>query len=138
MVVQDANHGINGSVCEVIGDVFVPFTDLILTMSAVSVSCNGVSDGIATVGVSGLFAPPLSYQWYDSNFQPITGATTPTAPGLVSGTYTVIVTDQNGCITSTNITISQPNAINLFQNFVDILYSKLYHFYGLATSKSFS
>ncbi|PHI19001.1 hypothetical protein CEQ90_15300 [Lewinellaceae bacterium SD302] len=48
-------------------------------------------DGSATVNASG-GTPPYSYLWSDDAMQ-----TTQTAVGLADGTYTVIVTDANGC-----------------------------------------
>jgi len=55
------------------------------------VQCFGDGDGLATVegtGGSGSY----SYQWDDPD-----GQQTPTASGLEPGTYTVTITDNNGC-----------------------------------------
>jgi hypothetical protein len=73
---------------------------LSLNTAIVNVSCNGGSNGIATVTASGGTAP-YSYSW--SN-----GQTSFQAIGLVAGTYTVTVTDLRGCTITDNAVISQP------------------------------
>jgi gliding motility-associated-like protein len=69
-----------------------------------NVLCKGDSNGAATsiaTGGSGSY----SYSW---NTPPI--QTTPTASNLIAGTYTITVTDNNGCLTpqTANITIEEP------------------------------
>jgi subtilisin family serine protease len=66
-------------------------------------TCNGGSDGAATVSASG-GATPYSYSW--SN-----GASGATASGLAAGTYTVTVTDNNSNQATANVTISQPTLL---------------------------
>ena len=78
------------------------------------VSCNGGSDGSA-VAIATNNVPPvsLSYLWSD-------GQTTDTAVGLVTGTYTCIVSDTiNGCVDTATVTISEPSAISLSALVVD-------------------
>ncbi|MAP01589.1 MAG: hypothetical protein CMD01_02070, partial [Flavobacteriales bacterium] len=70
-------------------------------------SCNNSCDGTATVNTIG-GTPGYSYQWNDPAFQ-----TTATATNLCAGSYSVIVTDNNGCIQNSSITINEPSAINL-------------------------
>lgn len=55
--------------------------------------------GTATVNVTG-GQPPYSYLWNDSQLQ-----MTPTATGLCEGTYTVVVTDDNGISESFSVEI---------------------------------
>lgn len=78
------------------------------------VSCFGANDGTATVSVSG-GTPSYTYSW---NTNPI--QTTPTANSMPPGTYTVTVTDSNGCVTTASITINEPTLltanINAFTN----------------------
>jgi len=69
------------------------------------VSCNGGSNGTATVAPTG-GTTPYSYSWAPS------GGTAATASGLVAGTYTVTVTDFNGCQTTRTYTINQPTALS--------------------------
>ncbi|MFM1876575.1 MAG: hypothetical protein RL266_2312 [Bacteroidota bacterium] len=63
--------------------------------------CNGTATVTATGGTS-----PYSYQWNDPNSQ-----TTPTATGLCAGTYSVTVTDANGCVSVSTIVITQPQLL---------------------------
>lgn len=77
------------------------------TVSATStdVSCNGGSDGTATANATG-GTGTYTYLWDDTGAQ-----TTQTATGLSAGTYTVIVTDGNGCSNSASVTISEPTVV---------------------------
>lgn len=74
--------------------------------SIINVSCNGGSDGSASVGVAG-GTGPFVYTW-----TPYGGSST-TATGLIAGTYTVTVQDANGCISNatTSPDITQPPPI---------------------------
>ncbi|WP_431242797.1 hypothetical protein ACQ9BO_24165 [Flavobacterium sp. P21] len=69
------------------------------------VLCNGGATGSATVSVSG-GTPAYTYSWAPS------GGTATTASGLTAGTYTVTVTDANGCQATQSFTISQPAVLN--------------------------
>ena len=62
-----------------------------------NVSCNGSTNGGATASATGGTAP-YSYNW--SN-----GATTASITGVPAGTYTVTVTDSNGCTDTASVTI---------------------------------
>jgi len=73
--------------------------------NSASVSCNGGNDGSASASASGGTAP-YSYQW--SN-----GSTSASISGLSAGSYSVTVTDANGCTASANTSISQPAALSL-------------------------
>jgi len=68
---------------------------LVLSMAYQNVSSDTVCDGQAIANVTG-GTSPFAYLWDDNNVQ-----TTQTAVGLCMGTYNVIVTDGNGC-TSTS------------------------------------
>ncbi|HEX5001144.1 MAG TPA: hypothetical protein VFW78_01500, partial [Bacteroidia bacterium] len=67
-----------------------------------SVACFGGNSGTASVAVSG-GTVPYSYMWN-------TGATTQNISSLAAGTYTVTVTDANGCTTVKSVSITQPVA----------------------------
>ncbi|UTW67775.1 T9SS type A sorting domain-containing protein [bacterium SCSIO 12643] len=64
------------------------------------VSCNGLSDGSATVGVTGNIGP-ISYLWS-------TGGTTNSITGLTAGTYSVIVSDSAGNADTVYTAITEP------------------------------
>ena len=66
----------------------------------VNVSCAGAANGSVTVSLQGGTAP-FNYVW--SN-----GGTTATLSNLTGGTYTVNVSDANGCDFSNSATIAEP------------------------------
>jgi hypothetical protein len=78
--------------------------ELILTSSQTNVSCNGGSNGSATVAVVG-GTSGYTYSWAPG------GGSTATVTGLSMGTYTVLVTDAKGCAASTLYIITQPTAL---------------------------
>ncbi|HNF45015.1 MAG TPA: gliding motility-associated C-terminal domain-containing protein [Ferruginibacter sp.] len=69
-----------------------------------NVSCFGLSDGSATVQVSG-GTPPYTYSW---NSIPVQA--TATATNLPAGNYTVSISDNGGCTGSAVVSITQPAA----------------------------
>ena len=71
-----------------------------LTSSAFGAT-NGNMDGFAVVMASGGTAP-FTYAWNDAGMQ-----TADTAVNLGPGSYTVIVTDNNGCVDSSSVTINE-------------------------------
>ncbi len=77
----------------------------ISVVSQTNVSCFGTCNGAATTSVSG-GATPYVYSW--SNGQ-VTGSGT----NLCSQIYTVSVTDNNGCIASTSVNITQPYVLTV-------------------------
>lgn len=90
---------------------------LTVNATATNASCGAICDGIATATPNG-GTPGYTYQWDDPANQ-----ITPIATGLCAGTYTVIVTDANGCtaqdvVTITNLIIIQitPSVIGISCN----------------------
>lgn len=75
------------------------------TITSTNTTCFGSNDGIATVTPLGGTAP-YTYSWNDP-----TNQTAITATGLTAGNYTVVITDNNGCVTTLNTTITQPTQI---------------------------
>lgn len=71
-------------------------------VQVIDVACFGNSTGSATVSASG-GTPGYNYQW---NTNPV--QTGPSAINLAAGNYTVTAIDANGCETSLEIEISQP------------------------------
>ncbi len=79
-----------------------------LNVSTSSTDENGptTNDGTATANVTG-GTPPYSYSWSPG------GQTTSTITGLDSGTYTVTVTDANGCIATGSTVVNPGTCLNL-------------------------
>ncbi len=77
--------------------------DVLTSLSAeTNVNCFGDNSGTGTASPSGGTAP-YTYLWSDGNSQ-----VTATASNLSAGTYSVSITDNNGCSTSTSVTLTQP------------------------------
>ncbi|MFI5219849.1 MAG: hypothetical protein ACHQNT_10205, partial [Bacteroidia bacterium] len=75
---------------------------LTVSITSNNPNCNG-GTGSATANPGG-GTSPYSYTW--SN-----GQTTQTATGLIAGTYTITVTDTNGCIVTDTTLITVPSAL---------------------------
>ena len=86
------------------GCVPVPVCNMTAAATVSNVQCNGEATGTATVTPSGGTAP-YSYVW------PNLPGNTQTVNNLPAGTYTVTVTDANGCITTQNFTVTEPVAL---------------------------
>jgi large repetitive protein len=69
-------------------------------LSSTNVSCYGLTNGTATVTMTG-GTPPFNFLWTN-------GQTVPSATNLAAGTYTLNATDGNGCSASTSVTITEP------------------------------
>jgi gliding motility-associated-like protein len=95
--VTDAN-GCSQNISVTINNLAGPVATVFATNN---VSCNGQSDGDATITVSG-GTPPFNYSWTPS------GGSLATATNLAAGTYTMNATDVNGCSTSAAVTITEP------------------------------
>jgi len=98
VVVTDAN-GCTATDSVTINESAAISTSIIST----DVTCNGGYDGSADLTVSGGTAP-YAFIWSNS-------ATTEDMVNLSSGTYTVTVTDANGCTTTDSVTINEPELI---------------------------
>ncbi|MDQ3048325.1 MAG: T9SS type A sorting domain-containing protein, partial [Bacteroidota bacterium] len=99
VIITDAN-GCTGTVTATVNS---PAALVASAGSQTNVSCFGGSNGSATVSVTG-GTPGFSYSWSPS------GGTAAMASGLSAGTYTVTVTDNNGCTATQAFTITQPAA----------------------------
>ncbi len=81
-------------------------TVISITMNSVNVSCHGGNNGSATASVSG-GTPAYTYIWLPG------GAVTSSINGLSAGTYTVTVTDDNGCTKASVVNITEPTAMTV-------------------------
>ncbi len=73
----------------------------------VNVLCNGASTGSIDLTVTG-GTVAYTYMWSNGEHDDAK-----TLLGLVAGTYTVTVTDANGCTKTTSATITEPTVITL-------------------------
>ena len=78
---------------------------LVLSTQSLDASCNNLNDGGVSVAVDGGTAP-YQIEWS-------TGATTSVVMGLSEGTYTVTVTDVNGCTETATATIEAATEISI-------------------------
>lgn len=104
---QTGTGGSTGSIATTIGSggTVTDFTAPQVIIISVNVSCNGGSNGAATANGSG-GTTPYSYLW--SN-----GQTAQTATELVSGTYTVTISDAGSCTVTALATVTEPAAISV-------------------------
>ena len=79
-----------------------PASALVATTTQVMIACFGGSTGSVNMTPTGGTAP-YTYVWTG-------GSTAQSAIGVPAGTYTVVVTDANGCTTTISATITQPQA----------------------------
>ncbi len=101
VTVEDANG------CEATTQVTIDEPNpMTLTSSNTAASCNGGTDGTATITATN-GAIPYTYLW-DSNASNQNG---PTAVGLSFGSYTVIVTDANGCEVTEQVDVPELSSL---------------------------
>ena len=100
--------GPNGAVCpgdEVDCSVSGPALSIV---GLEDVDCNGTSTGSISVFVEeGTGVGEIDFTWFGGD------SDSSTLSGIPAGTYTVIATDENGCIDSMTIDVSEPDAINI-------------------------
>jgi large repetitive protein len=82
-----------------------PTAALAASTSATNVACNNATTGAIASTVSG-GTTPYTYSWNTTPVQ-----TTPNVSGLAAGSYTLTVTDNNGCTVTSSKTITQPSAL---------------------------
>ncbi|MEZ4915392.1 MAG: gliding motility-associated C-terminal domain-containing protein [Chitinophagales bacterium] len=95
----------NGCTTYVRDTISGPTTDLAITLIRIShVTCFGGNNGEIITSVSGGTAP-YTIAWTPS------GGNAETASNLTADTYTITVTDANGCIKTASYTITQPQQL---------------------------
>jgi gliding motility-associated-like protein len=78
---------------------------LAVTVNTVNLTCNGICNGSASTTVTG-GTLPFTYSWN-------TGGTTSGLINLCAGTYTVKVTDANGCSQISTGSVTQPPGLGI-------------------------
>ncbi|MGZ3943088.1 MAG: T9SS type B sorting domain-containing protein, partial [Bacteroidia bacterium] len=76
------------------------------TNTPTNVACFGGSSGSADVTINNPGANIFTYSWNTSPAQ-----ATQTAANIPAGNYTCTITDGNGCVQTTTVTITQPTAL---------------------------
>jgi hypothetical protein len=99
VTVSDANN------CTATSSLSITEPTTLLSSVAIdsNVSCNGLSNGGLTASANG-GTSPYTFAWSNS-------ATTASITGLTAGTYSVTVSDANGCTSTANGTITEPTAL---------------------------
>ncbi len=90
-------------------------TAISLSSTTTDASCNQDSNGSATVSAGG-GTGGYAYEWNTTPIQ-----TDSTATGLGAGTYTVLVTDDNGCTANETVVITEPAVLSLTTSETDAL-----------------
>lgn len=89
-----------------IRDTYVPPCSLTTTAFQRDLYCAGDQSGVIAVDITSAYTLPVDFQW--SN-----GATDPAIQGVAAGTYTVTITDANGCTAVETYTLTEPDPISL-------------------------
>lgn len=100
-----------GNTCSIDLNVPAPLP-ITFTLVVTNVSCYGSCDGSIYIDSLSGGTYPYTYIW--SN-----GDTNSTVFGSCSGTYTVCVTDANGCTVCQSVTVAEPAEIQVFENVTD-------------------
>jgi hypothetical protein len=94
----------NGCTASISFTITQPPALMAMPMMQTNVSCFGGSNGSAFIMTMG-GTPGYTYAWSPS------GGTGSSASGLAAGTYTITVTDANGCTAGTSASITEPAQI---------------------------
>ncbi len=108
----------DGNGCQISTDYTVsqPSSALSATPSVTNVTCNGSSNGQITLLVSG-GTTPYSYSWTGpSSF----AASTKDITGLKAGSYSVLISDKNGCSITPSASVTEPVILGAVVNTANI------------------
>ncbi len=110
-VVTDANG------CSATTQITINQPDILLVSAVVdnNVSCNGLSDAQATASATG-GTEPYVYHWNDPS-----SSYGSTVYQLPEGSWTVQVTDHNGCTAEKTVTVTEPLVLSVTINVNDVL-----------------
>ncbi len=96
----------NGCTASASATITQPASPLSVNLASINnVLCNGASTGSASANTATGGIAPYTYSWSPS------GGTNQTASNLSAGTYTLTVTDHNGCAVTISATITQPTQL---------------------------
>ncbi len=87
----------------------------VFTKEVKDVSCAGAADGVVVVEVNG-GAPPFQFNWEVGVAREEVFQSTDTLRGLPSGSFAVTVTDNNGCVSTTDFAVAEPLEVNIAVN----------------------
>ncbi len=80
--------------------------DMVLSLDAEPITCFGEANGSVSVQVSSGGTGPFSYQWSNNT-------SNDNISGLAAGTYSVSVTDDNGCVAESSVVLNEPPILTL-------------------------
>jgi gliding motility-associated-like protein len=86
--------------------------NIVISETVTDPTCNGGSNGAIALSVSG-GTGSYSYAWSNS-------ANTQNISGIAAATYTVTVTDANGCTKTKSFSVAEPSAINVTGNVTNV------------------
>ncbi|MBI4645976.1 MAG: PKD domain-containing protein [Bacteroidia bacterium] len=92
--------------------VIAGFTPPIITLTGVNPSGCGASNGAVILSISG-GQSPFIYQWN-------TGSSTQNLTNKPAGVYAVSVTDNNGCLVTGNVQLTDPSSLAINVSYTDV------------------
>ncbi len=102
-----------GGCAKVATATFVAPAAITYTQSQTNLVCNDVCNGVATVSAIAGGTTPYSYSWSGSAAvgAPTNTANSSAANSLCQGTYTLTITDAQGCTAAPNFTLTSPTLL---------------------------